>query len=100
MFILPSSFKQTRKGEPFIPSKWGTYIQGIFEQFSGHKIGPSLLRSIFCTYNEGKEDVSEHVKESLASCMKHTRKTVSDATGLHTYVHTCMHTTDTSFYSK
>ena len=67
----------TERGNPFPISMWTNYIQGIFQHYTGHKIGPSRLRSIFTTFNEKQEDVSEPLKVSLASCMKHSRETVS-----------------------
>ena len=67
----------TERGNPFQPSMWTAYVQGIFEHYTGHRIGPSRLRSIFTTYNERAEGVSESLKMSLASCMKHSRETVS-----------------------
>lgn len=67
----------SERGNPFQTSMWTAYIQGIFEHYTGHRIGPSRLRSIFTTYNERQENVSETLKVSLASCMKHSRETVS-----------------------
>ena len=78
MYVYISTLAtQTERGNPFAANMWGSYIQGIFQHYTGHKIGPGRLRSIFCTFNEGREDLTENMKESLASCMKHTRKTVS-----------------------
>ena len=91
---------------PFNVNVWGSYIKSTFHYHSGHKIGPSRLRSIFCTYNEGKQSVPEVLKESLASCMKHTCKTVSPnkaSSHAHTHTHTHIHTdthTDTLTHTR
>ena len=56
---------------------WAYHVGGIFEDYTGQRVTPRLLRSIFVTYVEGESNIDESVKQSIALSMKHSRKTVS-----------------------
>ena len=45
-----------KRGNPFQPSMWTAYVQGIFEHYTGHRTGPRRLRSIFTTTMKGPKE--------------------------------------------
>lgn len=52
-------------------------MKGIFVKYTGKSIVPSTLRSSFVTYNEDQSNLTEDLKKSIASSMRHRRETVS-----------------------
>ena len=69
-------FPQNSRGGPYTGPKWTEYVKGIFVRYTGKAVVPSTLRSSFVTYNE-KQSLTEDLKKSIASSMRHTRETVS-----------------------
>ena len=68
-------FPQNSRGGPYGGPKWTQYVKGILTKYTGKEVVPSTLRSSFITYNEN-QPLTEELKKSIASSMRHTRETV------------------------